>query len=64
MDELEYEDLQYRLEAEGAGYAIQHYYGRDINHSDKKVVKLWAEAYDKLIELENYIDEKVEEKYD
>jgi len=63
MDELKYEDLQYRLFAEGVGNAITNYYGRDINHSDKKVVKLWAEAYDKLIELEKYIDEKVKEKY-
>lgn len=63
-EELEYEDLQYRLEAEGEGYALKHYYGRDIKHSDKKVVKLWAEAYDKLIELEKYIDKKVKKKYD
>ena len=64
MYKLEYEDLRYRLESEGEGYALKHYYGRDINHSDKKVVKLWAEAYDKLIELEKYIDEKMYEYYD
>lgn len=63
MDKLEYEDLQYRLEAEGAGNALKHFYGRDINHSDKKVVKLWAKAHDKLVELEKYIDKKVKDKY-
>tara|TARA_R110001592_G_scaffold93398_1_gene271330 strand:+ start:137 stop:331 length:195 start_codon:yes stop_codon:yes gene_type:complete len=64
MDKLEYEDLKYRLEAEGEGYALKHYYGRNIDHDDKKVVKLWAEAFDKLIELKKYIDQKVEEKCD
>lgn len=62
MEELTYEDLDYRLQAEGEGYAIKHYYGRDIKHNDKKVVKLWAEAYDKLTELQKYIDKKIEEK--
>lgn len=62
MGELTYEDLDYRLQAEGEGYAIKHYYGRDIKHNDKKVVKLWAEAYDKLTELQKYIDKKIEEK--
>lgn len=62
MEELEYEDLQYRLEAEGEGYALKHYYGRDINHADKDVVKLWAETHDKLIELEKYINKKIKEK--
>lgn len=56
-NKLSYEDLQYRLEAEGEGYALKHYYGRDIEHDDEKMIRLWAETYDKLKELEVYIDE-------
>ena len=57
-----YSDFEYRLSAEGEGYAIKHYYGRNIEHSDEILVKLWAEAYDKLIELEDYISKKSSEE--
>lgn len=58
MEELDYKDLKYRLKEEGVGYAIKHYYGRNISHRDSKVVKLWAEAFDKISELESYIEER------
>lgn len=61
MNKLEYKDLKYRLENEGVGYALKHYYGRDIVHKDEHLVRLWAEAHDKLIELEKYIDKNVDE---
>ena len=38
MDKLKYEDLQYRLEAEGEGYALKHYYGRNIDHGLKRMI--------------------------
>lgn len=60
MDEITYKDLLYRLRNEGEGYALKHYYGRKINHSDKKVVKLWKDAHDKLVELEDYLKEQIE----
>jgi hypothetical protein len=62
-EQIDYENLMYRLTNEGEGYALKHYYGRDINHKDEKVVRLWREAHDKLVELEKYLDEKINEKY-
>ena len=62
MDKLEYWQLKYRLDNEGEGYALKHYYGRDIDHEDAHVVKLWAEAHDKLVELESYIKDKVRDE--
>ena len=64
MEELEYYDLRIRLDQEGEGYALKSYYGRNIKHKDKEVVRLWAEAHDKLLELENYIDKKIKENYE
>jgi hypothetical protein len=64
---VDYSDLYYRLQEEGEGYALKHYYGPDIKHSDEKVVKLWKETHDKLVELENYLISKMseeEEDYD
>lgn len=64
-NEVTYEDLSYRLRNEGEGYALKHYYGPNIDHKDEKVVRLWKEAHDKLIELEEYLQEKInEEIYD
>lgn len=61
MSDITYEDLRYRLESALVGYALKHYYGPDIEHEDEKVVRLWKEARDKLIELEEYLQEKVNE---
>ena len=54
-----YEDLKYRLDNEGHGYALKHYYGPNIEHDDVKIVKLWKETHDKIVELEKYLDEKI-----
>lgn len=62
MDEITYEELLYRLENEGEGYALKHYYGPDIEHKDEKVVKLWRDAHDKLLELEKYLQQKIEDE--
>ena len=65
MNNITYKDLSYRLDNEGEGYALKHYYGPDIDHEDEKVVRLWKEAHDKLVELEEYLQEKInEEIYD
>jgi len=65
MSDTTYEDLSYRLRNEGEGYALKHYYGPNIDHKDEKVVRLWKEAHDKLIELEEYLQEKInEDEYD
>lgn len=65
MSDITYEDLSYRLRNEGEGYALKHYYGPNIDHKDEKVVRLWKEAHDKLIELEEYLQEKInEDEYD
>jgi hypothetical protein len=61
-NEVTYEDLRYRLESEGEGYALKHYFGPDIEHEDENVVRLWKEAHDKLIELEDYVNKKCEEE--
>lgn len=62
MDEkITNEDLKYRLKVEGEGYALKHYYGRDIQCEDKKSEILWKKAYDSLINLENYLNESIEE---
>ena len=62
MSDITYEDLRYRLQNEGEGYALKHYYGPNIDHEDEKVVRLWKEAHDKLVELEKYIEDKCEEE--
>lgn len=62
MNDMTYEDLSYRLRNEGEGYALKHYYGPNIDHEDEKVVRLWKEAHDKLVELENYIEQKIEDE--
>jgi len=62
MSDITYEDLRYRLQKEGEGYALKHYYGPNIDHEDKKVVRLWKEAHDKLVELEKYVEEKYQEE--
>ncbi len=62
MSDITYEDLRYRLESEGEGYALKHYFGPDIEHEDEEVVRLWKEAHDKLIELEDYVNKKCEEE--
>ena len=65
MNNITYKDLRYRLDNEGEGYALKHYYGPDIDHEDEKVVRLCKDAHDKLIELEEYLQEKInEEIYD
>ena len=65
MSDITYEDLSYRLRNEGEGYALKHYYGPNIDHKDEKVVRLWKESHDKLIELEEYLQEKInEDEYD
>jgi len=65
MSDITYEDLSYRLRNEGEGYALKHYYGPNIDHKDEKVVRLWKEAHDKLIELEEYLQGKInEDEYD
>lgn len=61
-NETTYEDLSYRLRNEGVEYALKHYYGPKIDHKDEKVVRLWKEAHDKLIELEEYLQEKIDEE--
>ena len=61
-NEVTYEDLRYRLRYEGEGYALKHYHGPNIEHKDEKVVRLWKEAHDKLVELEKYLDEKLEDE--
>lgn len=60
MNDITYKDLRYRLKNEGVEYALKHYYGPNIDHEDETVVRLWKEAHDKLIELENYLDQKIE----
>lgn len=57
---IEYEDLRYRIE-EDAGYALKYYFGRDLDHKDEELVRLWHEAHDKLLELEKYINKKAKE---
>lgn len=61
-NKITYEDLSYRLRNEGEGYALKSYYGPNIDHKDEKVVRLWKEAHDKLIELEEYLKEKIDEE--
>ena len=63
-NETTYEDLSYRLRNECEVYALKHYYGPNIDHKDEKVVRLWKEAHDKLIELEEYLQEKINEDDD
>ena len=62
MSDITYEDLRNRLQNEGEGYVLKHYYGPNIDHEDEKVVRLWKEAHDKLVELEKYIEDKCEEE--
>jgi len=62
MSDITYEDLRYRLQNEGEGYDLKHYYGPNIDHEDEKVVRLWKEAHDKLVELEKYVEEKYQEE--
>jgi len=62
VSDITYGDLKYRLENEGEGYALKHYYGPNIEHEDEKVVRLWRDAHDKLIELEKYLADKIEEE--
>jgi len=62
MSDITYEDLRYRLKNEGEGYALKHYYGPNIDHEDEKVVRLWKEVHDKLVELEKYVEEKYQEE--
>ncbi len=44
-----------RVGIERIGYAIQSYYGRDLESTDEKLNKLWEQAYDALEALEDYL---------
>ncbi len=54
--EVTIKDMRYRLEAEGEGYALLHYYGRNISCEDKTAENLWKSAYDALIKLTEYVN--------
>lgn len=46
-------DLVARIENEGLGYAVQHYYGRNIECvADPTFEALWKAAYDAIVALE------------
>lgn len=53
--QLELDNVRYKVDDEGLGYCIQHYYGRDINTVDKDLNAAWAEAYDALGVVENIL---------
>lgn len=54
-EKLTVEEVTERVETEGLGYAVQHYLGRDVNSEDKKLNKLWKQAYDALEALQDYL---------
>ena len=49
------EEMAYRLEAEGIGYAILNYYGK-IKSNDKTAENLWNNAHDAIVLLQTYLD--------
>ncbi len=61
MEKLSNEDLLYRIESEGIGYAIQHYYGKleERRACDEISGKLWNNAYDSLKLLQDYLEKDV-----
>ncbi len=61
MDKLSNEDLLNRIENEGIGYAIQHYYGKleEERALDEIAGRLWNNAYDSLKLLQDYLEKDV-----
>lgn len=48
-------DLKYRLEEEGVGYTLMHYCSySDIK--DKEARRLFGEAHDAIVRLEQYME--------
>ncbi len=48
-------DLAYRIEDEGIGYAVLHYYGREIECDGDPVFEaLWKAAFDAMKALEEH----------
>ena len=57
------EDMHYRLENEGIGYAILNYYGK-VESDDIVAEKLWNDAHKSLTKLQSYLDNYVKNKDD
>lgn len=50
------QDMVYRVEYEGVGYAVQHYYGRDVScPEDPELEAAWKAAYDALTKLDDIL---------
>lgn len=50
-------DLVSRIENEGIAYAVQHYYGRDIECAADPVFEaLWKAAFDAIVALEKHAE--------
>jgi hypothetical protein len=51
------EELAYKVDNEGLGYAVLDYFGRQVDVDDDTVKQAWAEAYDALDRLRQLIPE-------
>ena len=50
-------DLAHRVDNEGLSYAVQHYYGENIECVDSpKMEELWKNAYRAIVDLDNELD--------
>lgn len=47
-------DVVAKVENEGLGYAIQSYYGRNLNSESDELNDAWAKAYDALAQVEGF----------
>ena len=51
------EDMVYQINEEGIGYAIQHYYGRNIScPEDPEFEAAWKAAYDAMAKVSEFVD--------
>lgn len=58
-------EFAWKVNNEGIGYAVLHYWGRDINlviEDQDEFIEKWQQAYDLLVFLQDKIDEWDEEK--
>jgi len=55
-------DLAYRIEEEGLSYAVQHYYGREVEcEADPAFEALWKAAYDAIVALDKHAQKHLSE---
>lgn len=50
------EEVIERVQIEDLGYAVQYYYGKDLNSEDPALNELWTEAYISLTSLDEYLE--------